>query len=162
MPAAVWADGWRTATWFIRGLAYGARNARRRRDRAFSGFLLIPAGFLFPVAVLTQWRLIARPAVRYYFAPDKCAVIAIRCARDGWDLADHSSRHPKNTPEAAQLRRTVIDELLPFVDDHQITLHAVAAVDALAELYMKEIPGLRRVGRAWPRGIKLRRDPNQS
>lgn len=153
-------DGIRLAVWTLRGFAHGA--ARRKSKvgaRIFSGWMLVIGICLFPVLVVATPAAIAlRRGTRYYMTPERDATLAITAKQHAWHVADHSTATPGKGSGRA-LRRGIGPALTPALDQVGAALVTVAVNDERAEDYSEDVPGLLPQGRAWPRGVKMRREP---
>lgn len=156
-------DGARLAVWTLRGFAHGA--ARRRSGagaRLFSGWMLLIGIVLFPVLVASIPAAIAlRRSTRYYMTPERDATLAITAKRHAWHVADHNTAQP-GAKRGRALRRSIAPALTPALDAAGAALVTVAVNDERAKDYSEDVPGLMALGRAWPRGVKMRREPQPS
>ena len=153
-------DGARLVVWMLRGFAHGAaRRKSRPAARAFSGVMFVIGVGLFPVVVVVTPAAIAlRRGTRYYMTPERDATLAITGKRDAWHVADHSTAKP-GTERGRALRRGIAPMLTPAIDRAAVPLLAVAVNEERAKDYSEDVPGLMPQGRAWPRGVKMRREP---
>lgn len=93
-------------------------------------------------------------------SPTRDAVLGINVERDGWHIGDHMTARPGAKRGRGQaLRDVLFPQLLPFVDEHQVTVHAIAATRELGEKYQAEVDGLEFQGKAYPRGWRMVRRP---
>ena len=153
-------DGIRLAAWTIRGFAHGtARRKSGAGARLFSLAMLFIGIGLFPVLVVSNTVAIAlRRGTRYYMTPERDATLAITAKRHAWHVADHSTAKPGEGRGRA-LRRGIAPALTPTLDRAGAALVTVAVNDERAQDYSEDVPGLLPQGRAWPRGVKMRREP---
>lgn len=153
-------DGIRLAVWTLRGFAHGAaRRKSKPQVRLFSGWMLVVGICLFPVLVVSTPTAIAlRRGTRYYMTPERDATLAITAKRDAWHVADHSTATP-GKGRGRTLRRGIAPALTPTLDQDGAALVTVAVNDERAKDYSEDVPGLVPQGRAWPRGVKMRREP---
>lgn len=146
--------------WAQCGFSYGVRRGRGFGRRAFSAACWL---LWWPTCVLllpVQAALVARTRARYYMTPERGAVLAVVATRDGWHIEDHSEARPgKGTGQARALRELVLPELGKAADAAQVPITTTAAAPALAALYVREYADLVDVGCGFPRGRRLRREP---
>jgi hypothetical protein len=95
---------------------------------------------------------------RFYMSPARDAVLGISVKRNGWHIADHLTNRP-GAGRGRALRAALIPRLLPYADEHQVTVRTVAATHELGEQYRAEVEGLEFAGRAIPRGWHMVRPP---
>lgn len=153
-------DGIRLAVWTLRGLAHGAvRRKSKLAARVFSVWMLVIGVCLFPWLVVSIPAAIAlRNGTRYYMTPERDATLAITAKRDAWHVADHSTARP-GSGRGRALRRGIAPALMPALDQAGAALIATAVNDERAKDYSEDVSGLVPQGRAWPRGVKMRREP---
>lgn len=146
--------------WQRTGYLYAARRHKSPwQARAFAWYCAIAWWPLWPLLYALTWTLLTRRNTRYYLSDDHTAILAITAKRDAsWNLEDHLSCHP-GAGHGERLRARLAPTLLTVCDDAGIALTGTTAVPELAALYHLALPGLRDVGKAFPRGRKLRRDP---
>lgn len=130
----------------------------------WAGILLV-ACVAAPVVVAMVYpvlRLIPRTTI--YWSADNSALLVVvmsgRRKRPVWRLSDHISARPR-TGSGKRLRDSLYRPLMEAADRAGVTIRANAADDRLAQVYSNELPGLVDVGRAWPRGRKLERQPQR-
>lgn len=150
-------DALRIVWWSQRGYRHGARHGRGT-GRAFSAFLAVMWWLVIPMSIAVQAYLLSRRAARYYLSPAHDAVLAIVATAAGWHVEDHVASWP-GTGRGKVLRALVLPELRAAADAAGIPIYTTAATERLAAEYSDELPGLVEVGRGWPRGRKMRRDP---
>lgn len=148
-------DAFQIIWWLQIGFQHGARKGASTAA-AFSSFLALIWWLEFPLLLGSTALSICRRNVRYYMSDD--AVIAVRSSRKGWHIENHSSRRP-GSGQGAQLRKMIMPQLAAAADSHGITIMATAANKMLAAAYSRDFPGLEDVGRALPRGRRMRRLP---
>lgn len=148
--------------WLRTGYLYTARRTKSPWPaRALAWYLAAAWWPLWPILYAVQWCLLARPSARYYLSADRTSILAITGKRaDVWNLEDHASCQP-GEGHGERLRDQLIPPLSTVCDEAGITLTCATAVPELAALYQQAIPGLHDIGRAFPRGRKLRRDPHR-
>lgn len=129
-------------------------TAARRAAR----MLLIAWWSMWPLLYVIQRLLLARPNARYYLSADQTAVLAIVARRNTWMIEDHLSSDP-GTGQGQRLRDALLPALLAECDRLNLAVEMSTAVPELSTLYTTALPGLTDVGRAYPRGRKLRREP---
>lgn len=173
-------DAFRLTWWTIRSFAFGAAHGhgRSRVTSLVSLFasVIVPAGLavLAAVDVRAPWTLIGAAvviaigptvyALRIAMAQRTSwyvidgAVIAVTAGHGTWTLSDHMSAHP-GSGAGRRLRALVIPTLIAAADRDRIALTTEAADRRLAEIYLVDIPGMRKIGPAPVRGVRLRRDP---
>lgn len=158
IPEARIRDGARIWAWTAGGLLYGMLHGPflGRLGSSVLAVLWIAAA---PLGIVLQSAMIGRPWARYYLIPEKDAVLGIVARADGWEVTDHVASAPGKGRGAA-LRTRLLPELTARADALQVPVYANAATKGLADRYRVEVPGMDDVGRAWPRGRKLRRKPN--
>lgn len=148
-----WIDGLRILGWTEIGYIHAAV-----RGSVVAGLFSMAWVLSIPVLLLAQPFIVARRNARYYMTPERDAVLAVVTTKDGWKIDDHLSATPA-TGQGAVLRAILLTDLVTTADHHQLTIHATAAHPKLMARYITDLPGLVDVGRAWPRGRKLRRQP---
>ena len=84
------------------------------------------------------------------------AVLGVVATNKGWHVTDHVTTRT-GTGRGRPLRALVLPELRAAADAAGIPIYTTAAHERLAAEYSAELPGLVDVGRARPRGRKLRR-----
>lgn len=151
------ADAPRLLWWSQTGLRHGLSKGHWGA-RALSGLLWFGWWPAFPLVVIIQAVRLGRRDIRYYLSREGDAVLAIRTTRTGWKVEDHLSAQP-GTGAGAKLRRQLLPALTAAADAAGVPIHATAASTELAARYAHELPGLVNVGRGWPRGRRLHRDP---
>ena len=151
-------DAFQIIWWLQLGFQHGARKGASKAA-AFSGFLALIWWVEFPLLLGSIALSIGRRNVRYYMSVD--SVIAVRSSRKGWHIENHSSRCP-GSGQGAQLRQMIMPQLAAVADNHGITIMATAANKTLASVYSRDSPGLEDVGRAFPRGRRMRRLPESA
>jgi len=148
----------RVSWWLWRGFVFGVRRAESSVGLVVAVVLLVLGSLVGPV-VLPLYCLYTffAPGRRTYVSPDRMAVLTL-IARPGgvWEAENHVCARPGHG-SAAALRQRVFGHLLPLADVAGIELKATAASARLAAIYCAEVPGLVDVGRAFPRGQRLRR-----
>lgn len=157
IPEASLKDAWRISCWTGRGLWYGVS-----REPILKRTLLLPLCLLYwPLMILFVpvriWS-IYRSRSRHYMSVKMDAVIVVASTRKGWRIEDHVSSRP-GTGQGRDLRRCLTVSLLPVADAQGITIYGVAASNSLLASYKEDIPGLTETGKAFPRGIHVRRPP---
>lgn len=153
-------DGVRIAGWTIRGLWHGTLHRESRpSERVVSAVALVGGCVLWPLLVIGMPVLIATSRGRFYMSAARDAVLGINVKQDGWHIGDHMTRWP-GAGRGRALRQQVIPPLLAYVDEHAVTVRAVAATRELGEQYREEVNGLEFDGRAWPRGWRMVRRPH--
>lgn len=154
-------DALRIVWWNQRGYRHGARHGRGA-GRAFSTLLAIGWWLMIPLSIplsiAAQAYLLSRRAARYYLSPAHDAVLAIVATAKGWHVEDHVAAWP-GTGRGKALRALVLPELRAAADAAGIPIYTTAANERLAAEYSAELPGLVDVGRGFPRGRKMRREP---
>lgn len=113
---------------------------------------------VIPLSVIVQILLLRRRSARYYVSPFMDAVLAVVATSDGWHIEDHVAARP-GTGRGRILRALVLPTLCSAADAASIPIYTTAANERLAADYSAELPGLLDVGRGYPRGRRLRRDP---
>lgn len=153
-------DGLRMYRWTLRGFAHGAaRRKSKSGARLFSGLMLLICIVAAPGFVLLYPGMIAwRRSTRYYMTPERDATLAITAKRDAWHLADHITARP-GSQRGRAFRRGIAPSLTPALDQAGAALLTVAVNEERAQDYSEDVPGLASQGRAWPRGVKMRREP---
>lgn len=127
--------------------------------RLFSAWMLLIGTVVFPVLVVATPAAIAlRRSTRYYMTPERDATLAITAKRHTWHVADHSTAVP-GVKRGRALRRAIAPMLTPALDAAGAALVTVAVNAARAKDYSEDVPGLLPQGRAWPHGVKMRREP---
>lgn len=152
VPRMVW--------WSERGYVHGIRRGTTA-ERILSLVLALlwwPAYFL---SLVVQLVAVGWPASRYYMTLDRDAVIAvIGTNRHCWIVFDHMSARPGGG-SGRDLRRAVLAMLCEAADEQGIVIQTIAANGRLAEIYRTDLPGLSFVGKALPRGKRMRREPDR-
>jgi len=153
-------DGMRLAVWTVRGFAHGAtRRKSGASARIFSGWMLLIGLGVFPVLIMsTPAAIMLRRNTRYYMTPERDATLAITVKGDAWHVADHSTARP-GRKRGRVLRRGIAPVLAPVLDSAGAVLVTVAVNNGRAKDYSEDVPGLLPQGPAWPRGVKMRREP---
>ncbi|MDO5633441.1 MAG: hypothetical protein Q4G34_01015 [Micrococcus sp.] len=100
------------------------------------------------------------PWSRWYLSRDRDAVLAIRARRGQWRIAEHVCSRP-GTGQGRALRDVLLPALSPVAIEEGLTITMNAASPRLAKTYLELLPGLRDVGPAFPRGRRLRLDPQE-
>lgn len=157
VPETRLGDALRIVWWSQRGYRHGARHSRGA-GRAFSTCLAIMWWLVIPLSIAVQACLLSRRAARYYLSPAHDAVLAIVATAEGWHVEDHVAAWP-GTGRGKALRALVLPELRAAADAAGIPIYTTAANERLATEYSVELPGLVDVGRGYPRGRKMRREP---
>ena len=143
--------------WSQRGYRHGTtKGSLLRRPVAYVLFLGWWA--IAPAMLALQFWMTARRSTRYYLDPAGTAVLAITGHRDRWSIGEHASAKP-GSKQGRRFRKLLLPTLTAYADAHGITITTNAAVPALATRYAADLPGLLDVGRALPRGRKMRREP---
>jgi len=150
-------DAPRLLWWSQTGLRHGMGKGHWGA-RTLSGLLWFGWWPAFPLVAIVQAVRLGRQDIRYYLSREGDAVLAIRVTRTGWKVEDHLSAQP-GTGAGARLRRQLLPALTAAADAAGVPIHATAASTELAAQYTHELPGLVDVDRGWPRGRRLRRDP---
>lgn len=143
--------------WNPRGYRHGTTKGSRLR-RAVAYALFLEWWAIAPAMLALQFWITARRSTRYYVDPAGTAVLAITGHRNRWSIGDHASAKP-GSEQGKSLRQLLLPTLTAYADAHAIAITANAAVPALATGYAEDLPGLLDVGRALPRGRKMRREP---
>jgi hypothetical protein len=157
IPEPTWRDIPRQVWWTQRGFWLSARRGSAL-VRAAAVVLTITWWPCYPLLLLVQGLRQARPRARYYLSPSRDAVLAIAATRHGWQIGEHASSRP-GTGQGCRLRARLLPELVAAADDAGVPITANATTTGLAELYRAELPGLVDIGRAFPRGCRLHREP---
>lgn len=145
--------------WNQIGFTYGS-NHGPRFGRIVSASLLVLSWAFTPGSLAIQFYCFRRPWVRYYFSPDDDAVLAVSGRRDCWYIGEHLSPLP-GKGKGELLRDILLPVLSAYADEHHLIITTTAAAPKLAEGYAKALPGLNDVGRGFPRGRKMRREPTR-
>ncbi len=153
-------DCLRIVWWNERGFVHGARHGRGG-GQVYSAALAVMWPPTLPLTIPIEFGLVARPWARYYMSPARDAVLAVVATATGWHIEDHSSARP-GTGQGRALREIVTPALLRAADAEGVVIYTTAANATLAEQYIEELPGLADVGPGWPRGRRLRRDPERA
>lgn len=160
VPAPRVVDVVRMVWWSQLGYRHGARHGRGA-GRVLSAWLML---WWWPVAVPlllpVQAALVRRRGARYYMSPERDAVLAVVATGKGWHVEDHATARP-GTGRGRALRALVLPELCQAADAGRVPIYTTAATAALAAGYASEHPELVDVGRGWPRGRRMRREPHQ-
>lgn len=156
-PAARLRDALRIVWWSQRGYRHGAAHGHPAA-RALSALLWCVSWVVFPLSVLIQLALLGRRRARYYMTPTGDAVLAITATAKGWQVADHLCARP-GTGQGRPLRDLVLPPVRVFADETGTMLYLTAVNKKMARTYAADLPGLHDVGRAWPRGRRMRREP---
>lgn len=143
--------------WGQRGYRHGTTKGSRLR-RAAARALYLGWWAIAPAMLALQFWMTARRSTRYYLDPAGTAVLAITGHRNRWSIGDHASAKP-GSKQGRGFRKLLLPTLTAYADAHAITITTNAAVPALATRYAEDLPGLLDVGRALPRGRKMRREP---
>lgn len=146
--------------WAERGYVHGIRNgtAAERILSLMLAFLWWPAHVLL---VVVQLVVVRWPASRYYMTLDRDAVIAvIGTNRRGWIILDHMSARP-GCGSGRDLRRAVLAMLREAADERGMVIETTATTGRLAEVYHADLPGLGIAGKAFPRGKRMRCEPDR-
>ena len=160
-------DGMRLATardiprllwWQAKGYAFGARRgpATSRIISATTLALLAIPPFLLIAAAAMLWQVVGPRRSDWHMTDD--AVMAVAVTKKGWTLHSHGCARPGSGAGAA-LRDAVMPTWTAEADTHHVPIHISATTERLAEIYAADIPGLRVVGKEWPRGLAMRREP---
>lgn len=158
VPAPRLADVARIVWWSQLGYLHGARHGHGA-GRALSALLaLLWWPFAVPLLLPAQAALVARRSARYYMSPERDAVLAVAATGKGWHIEDHATARP-GTGRGRALRTVVLPELYEAADGARVAVYATAATAALAANYTAEYPQLVDVGRGYPRGRRMRREP---
>ncbi|WHE36193.1 MULTISPECIES: hypothetical protein [Microbacterium] len=153
-------DGLRILGWTLRGFTHGAeRRKSTKRARRFSALMFVACIIGAPALALMYPAMIAlRRHTRYYMTPERDATLAITAKRDAWHVAGHTTAQP-GSQRGRALRRGIAPLLTPALDQAGKALVAVAVSEGRAQDYSADVPGLVPQGQAWPRGVKMRREP---
>lgn len=150
-------DAVRLALWNLRGWAYGATRGPVR-GRLVSVVLVLTGTPLLPLLVALTAAHNARPAVRAYMDPERCAVLGVTATPTGWRIDNHAAARP-GTGTGAALRALVLPTLTSAATAQGVTIHLDAAAPTLASAYARELPELVDVGPAALRGRSLQWTP---
>lgn len=151
-------DVFRTLWWAEIGYWHSARRGRFT-GRAMPTFLALAWWPTLLVLVVVQWATILwSPWSRHYMSPERDAIFGVRAGRGTWQLNNHGCSRP-GTGQGQALRALIAPQLIAAADARGVAITATAAVPQLAEIYQAELPGLVDVGPGFPRGRRLRRDP---
>lgn len=157
-PAPRAVDVARIVWWSQLGYLHGARHGHGA-GRALSALLaLLWWPFAVPLLLPVQAVLVARRGARYYMSPERDAVLAVAATGTGWHIEDHATARP-GTGRGRALRALVLLELYAAADGAGVPIYATAATARLAAGYTAEHPELVDVGRGYPRGRRVRREP---
>lgn len=151
-------DVLRLLWWAERGFLHGATRGSAG-SRAFSAFLAATWWPALPVLLVGQWWALHRRTARYYFSPDRDAVLALVAQADGWHVSEHYAAEP-GAGRGRALRETLLPVLLGVADRDGIAIHGTAATRSLARQYAAQLPGVVDVGRGRFRGRRLQRVPS--
>ncbi len=151
-------DALRVAWWAERGFWHGAMRGPDFMSRVVSAALAVLWWPSSPMVVVSHLRAMRRTSARYYLAPARDAVIGVVATAEGWSVVDHLSSRP-GTGQGQVLRALVAPALITMADAGGVAITATASTARLAEAYEGEFPGLRDVGPRWPRGHRMRREP---
>lgn len=143
--------------WNQRGYRHGTTKGSWVRRRV-AGALFLGWWAMAPAMLALQFWMTARRSTRYYCDPADTTVLAITGHRNHWSIGDHASAKP-GSQQGRRLRQLLLPTLTAYADAHGIAITANAAVPALVTRYAEDLPGLHDVGRALPRGRKMRREP---
>lgn len=111
----------------------------------------------WPLLYVVQRLLLRRRRARYYLSTDKTAILAVVASKGTWVIEDHLSCEPGGG-HGKRLRDVLVPSLLADGDQRGVAVELATVIPELAALYSQAVPGLDDVGRAWPRGRKLRRE----
>ncbi|MCM3556363.1 hypothetical protein M3697_14830 [Janibacter melonis] len=120
--------------------------------------MLAGYALLYPFAIMEQTVRLRSGSSRYYFSPARTAVLGVSATKGAWLISAHASADPGHG-EGAALRALLLPVIVTAADEGGVAIVATAANRTLARRYMAELPGLRDVGRGFPRGRRLRREP---
>ncbi len=141
----------------------GFRHGIRRGSCSSRAFSLLLWGFWWvyaPALLAAQFAVVMRPWTRYYLSPARDAVLAVSGHRHSWSIGDHACARP-GTRQGRALRKLLLPMLTSYADELGVAITTTAAVPALARMYAKALPGLEVTGRARPRGLRMRREPER-
>lgn len=138
-----------------------SRSKSPRAARVFARCMLATWWPSWPLLYVVQWLLLCRRHARYYLSGDRTAILAVVAGRNGWTIEDHLSCQP-GKGHGERLRDALIPSLVAECDRRSIAICAATAIPRLTATYMAAVPGLRDVGRAFPRGRRLRRKPQRT
>jgi hypothetical protein len=115
----------------------------------------------YVLLLVVQLVVIVWPASRYYMTVDRDAVIAvIGTSRNCWIVFDHMSACP-GVGSGRDLRRVVFAMLCEAADERGIVIETTAVTRRVAEIYRMDLPGVGIAGTAFPRGKRMRREPDR-
>lgn len=144
--------------WAIRGWWHQVAHRRQLASRTFCLFLVVAGVRMMPVLVLVQLWFVYRPATRDYMSPQRDAILGFTVSQAGCRGDDHAVQHI-GAGQGHALRQWISGPICEHLDRHQLRLTMTAANDQVAEIYQREFPGLVDLGRGFPRGRRLCREP---
>lgn len=150
----------RMPIWAIRGWWHQVLHRRQLASRIFCLVLVVTGTLMMPLLVLVQLWFVHRPATRYYMSQQRDAVLGFTATRGGWCGSDHAVQHI-GAGQGHALRQHISGPIREHLDQHQLRLTMTAANDQVAAIYQREFPGLVDLGRGFPRGRRLCREPQQ-
>lgn len=150
----------RMPAWAVRGWWHQVLHRRQLASRIFCLLLVVAGTVMMPLLVLVQLWFVHRPASRYYMSQQRDAILGFTATRGGWCGSDHAVQHI-GAGQGQALRQLVSGPVREHLDGYQLRLTMTAANDQVAAIYQREFPGLVDLGRGFPRGRRLRRDPQQ-
>jgi hypothetical protein len=160
-PAPRGFDGFRITWWFGHSFRLVAAKSQGFAKVYAAAFYVLSVALCIVLAMPAAWYLLwvlRRHSTRFYMTPEHDAVLAVVATRNGWVLKDHASARP-GSGRGRALRDVVLPELVRAADAGRIAVRLTAAHEDLARVYASEVPGLVDTGPAFPRGRKMRREP---
>lgn len=151
------ADAARLMWWSQKGYQHGIFHGSAG-GRAVNAICAVMWWPMWPLLWIANAGLIARKSTRYYMSPNKDATLAIAAKQGRWVIGEHLSARP-GTGQGRALRAVLLPVLGEVADREGVAVEATAASGRLAEVYRADVPELEKVGRGFPRGVKLRRAP---
>lgn len=128
-----------------------------RAARIFARLTLAIWWPMWPLLYATQRYALNRKTARYYLSADRTAILAVVARQNAWNIEDYLSRNP-GTGQGKRLAAALFPYLIAECDRQGVAVTLTTAIPQLAARYIAALPGLRDVGRALPRGRRLRRD----
>lgn len=96
---------------------------------------------------------------RYYMNCERNAIVGIVRRGGTWRILDHAVDRPGSGSGKILLDR-IKPHLLMSADQQRVPIVTRAVSTALADQYEEDMPGLKGLRRAFPRGVHMRREPN--
>ena len=150
-------DAARIVTWSQRGHRHGITHGRPL-GRVVSLVMWGANAALRPLMTAHYRRMLTRPDTHFYGSPEQDCVLGVQATPTGWALVDHIAAHP-GRGSGHQLRAAVLPALVTAADAGGVAISIAAVNQKMVTAYTADLPGLLPIGRAFPHGRRLRREP---